>query len=352
MHKLNDTTGLCEHCYRHIPAMTFERDNSVYIGKSCPVHGYVEHLVEPNAEFYKNHKYTKTFRDITTYLLDITNRCNLNCPHCYQIPDNTSTDPSIEYILELVRSYPDDGYGICLAGAEPSTRKDLHILIKQLRQLPGKRRPIIVLTNAVNLSNIEYCELFIDIPDLLWGIGLNHPDYQGATVRRKQIQGIENCIKLGLPIKNISYTLENLSQLEYCLDEIIEFSGKYTNIFRIRTGIDIGRNPHDPLVYLSQLVSEVEQLCIHKGYSCVHDQQSGIRAHYPLIINDIYIKIIQWPDVRTLDLEEIQTESWSDILPGKPISPLVHQAILRDYVVNNNNMLLDTVPKQYRRINN
>ena len=350
MNKLNDTTGLCEHCYRHVPATVFERDNSVYIGKTCPVHGYLEHLVEPNGDFYKNYNYTKTYVDVQSYLLDITNHCNLNCPHCYQIPDNTTTDPSIDYILNMVRGYPDDGYTICLAGAEPTTRKDLHILIKQLRELPGKRRPIIVLTNGVNLSNIEYCQLFTDIPDLRWTIGLNHPDYQGNTVRRKQIEGIENCVKLGLTIKNISYTLENLYQLEYCLDEIIKFSGKYTNIFRIRTGIDIGRNPKDPLVYLSQLVNEVEQLCTSKGYSCVHEQASGIRAHYPLIINGTYVKIIQWPDAKTLDLKEIQTETWSDILPGKPISPLVHQVLLRDYSVNNNNMLLDTVPKQYRRI--
>ena len=65
-------------------------------------------------------------------------------------------------------------------------------------------------------------------------------------------------------------------------------------------------------------------------------------------INGILVKIIQWPDVRTIDLEEDQTESWADMLPGKPVSPLVHQVILRDQAVNKGQMLLDTVPEKYR----
>jgi hypothetical protein len=319
------------------------------LGKTCPTHGYVEHLVEPNGEFYLNYKYKKSLQTIQTYLIEATNRCNLTCPHCYQIPDNTSTEPDIEYILDIVRSWPDDGYQLCLAGAEPTTRKDLAVLLKEIRKLPGKHRQLVILTNGVNLSNIEYCKQFVDIPDLHWTFGLNHPDYQGHTVRRKQLEGIENCLSLGLSIKNISYTLEGLHQLEYCVDEIVSFYPKYSKIFRIRTGIDIGRNPHDPLVYLSTLVDEVQKICMRKGYSCVPDPVTGIRAHYPLKINGAYVKIIQWPDVRTLDLEETQTEAWADILPGKPISPLVHQVMLRDHLINNGNMLLDTVPIKYRR---
>ena len=51
----------------------------------------------------------------------------------------------------------------------------------------------------------------------------------------------------------------------------------------------------------------------------------------------------------TIDLDEMQTETWADLLPGKPISPLIHQVILRDASVNNGMMLYDLVPERYRR---
>ena len=37
------------------------------------------------------------------------------------------------------------------------------------------------------------------------------------------------------------------------------------------------------------------------------------------------------------------------MLPGKPVSSLVHQVILRDGLVNKNLPLYDTVPNKYQR---
>jgi hypothetical protein len=347
MNKISDTVSLCEHCYRHIPAVTFQKDGSVWIGKTCKEHGYLEHLVEPDANFYINYQYTK--KTHTAYFIEVTNKCNLACPHCYQLPDNTSADPDIDYILTQIKSWPDDGYVISLAGAEPTTRKDLDVLIRRIQSLPGKPRTIIVLTNAVNMSKIEYAQKFVGLENVFWTIGLNHPDYQGHTVRAKQMQGIKNCVDLGLSIKNISYTLEGLHQLEDCLVEIQEFYPTTCERFRIRVGADIGRNPEGDQIYLSQLVSAVKDTCTKRNWSYSEDMANGIRAHFPVYVNGVNIKLIQWPDATTIDLEETQTETWADIIPGKPISPLVHQVMLRDHLINNKNILLDTVPEKYRR---
>ena len=62
-----------------------------------------------------------------------------------------------------------------------------------------------------------------------------------------------------------------------------------------------------------------------------------------------YLKLIQWPDATTIDMDEMQTETWADLVPGKPVSPLIHQVILRDATVNNKQMLYDTIPKEYSR---
>jgi organic radical activating enzyme len=347
MNKISDTLSLCEHCYRHIPAVKFEREGSIWLGKNCSKHGYIEHLVEPDAEFYLNFVYPRwTYR---TYFLEVTNRCNLTCPHCYQIPDNSSKDLPIDYFIDKIKSYPDDGFSICLAGAEPTIRKDLDELIKNINSIPGKTRQIIVLTNGVRLSNFDYAAKFAGIENLSWTFGLNHPDYQGHTVRSKQIEGLNNCIDLDLKIKNISYTLEDFDQLEYCLDEIQDFHSKYCEKFRIRVSADIGRVPDHTVRYLSELVNRSKNIATSKNWSFIPDMDSGIRAHYPVYINGVYIKLIQWPDVRTIDLEEMQTETWADFLPNKPISPLIHQAILRDAMINNKLMIFDTIPEKYQR---
>lgn len=342
-----ETTSLCETCYRHIPANKFEKEGGIWLGKTCSKHGYSEHLIDPNAKFYLDYQYPK--HPLTSYFIEVTNRCNLTCPHCYQIPDNTSKDLSIDYIIAQIKSWPDDGYSISLAGAEPTVRKDLEQLIEAIQLIPGKPRSIIVLTNGVNLSKVDYAEKFVKFKNLIWTIGLNHPDYQGHRVRDKQMQGIENCLKLGLSIKNISYTLEGLDQLEYCLTEIQEFYPSKCEQFRIRVGADIGRNPDGPQIYLSQLVSSVKDLANKYQWTYSTDETTGIRAHYPVIVNGVYIKLIQWPDVTTIDLDEMQTETWADLLPGKPISPLIHQVMLRDASVNNGMMLYDVVPERYRR---
>jgi hypothetical protein len=337
MIKLEDTLGICEHCYRHVPAIRFLRNGSIYIGKTCPVHGYVEHLVEPDADFYTSYEYTR--RALESYFLEITNHCNLACPHCYQEPDNTTADPSIDYILSLIDSWPDDGYSVALVGAEPTTRKDLPDLIRAINNMNKKHRNVMILTNGVYLSNYEYAKRFTEFDYLQWTVGLNHPEYQGHTVRRKQMEGIKNCTDLKLPIKNVSYTLETVDQLEYCLDEIQEFGDSICSQYRIRCGADIGRYPGGPKIYMSQLVNEVKSISRAKGWSFSHNNGAGNRSHYAAIINNLPIKIIQWPDVRTIDLGEVQTEAIADILPGKPPSPLVHQVILRDAMINKKMML-------------
>lgn len=337
--------SLCEHCYRHVPAIRFERDGSIWLGKTCKEHGYSEHLVEPDAEFYLGYNYPR--KALNSYFIEITNHCNLACPHCYQEPDNTQVDPTIDYLLEIIKSWPDDGFPVALVGAEPTTRKDLPELIKRVQSLPGKPRHVMVLTNGVYMSDKEYCEEFANIPNLMWTIGLNHPDYQGKTVRKKQMQGIQNMIDSGLRIKNVSYTLETLDQMEYCLNEIQEFGLNVCEQYRIRCGANIGRFPGGPKMYMSELVNEAKRVSEKNNWTVDVSKKDGNRSHYPMIINNILVKIIQWPDASTIDLSEVQTEAIADILPNKPPSPLVHQVLLRDAHINKKMPLYDTIPQEY-----
>lgn len=348
MNKLLETLSMCEHCYRHIPATRFEKDNQIWLSKTCPEHGYHECLVETDAEFYCNHKYER--RSPNTFWFEITNRCNLDCPHCYQMPDNLSKDPTVTSIIEQTKQLPDD-MAIALVGAEPTTRKDLPEIVKDIQSLTENPRWLMIVTNGINLGKRAYAEKFAGIEGLTWTIGLNHPDYNGGVIRQRQQVGIDNCIELGLNIKNFTYTLGSMDQLDDVLEEIQEWHHKgICSDARIQLGVEIGRTPddHGPELYLSELVKSAELLCKKKGWEWTVDQEKGNRTHYLVKINGITHRFIKWVDVKTIDFKEIYSESWANLVPGQPKSPLLHQVILRDRAVNERKPLFDTLPKEYR----
>jgi molybdenum cofactor biosynthesis enzyme MoaA len=343
------TLSMCEYCYRHIPSTKFEKDGAIWLGKTCKVHGYHERIVDIDADFYASQIYEN--RKPASYWLDITNRCNLDCPHCYQMPDNDSTDPSIDYIISQVKSMPDNGWPIALVGAEATTRKDLADLVLAIQAVPGKPRMIMIVTNGINLGKEEYAKKFIGIDNLKWTIGLNHPEYNGGVIRTKQQAGIDNCVSMGLTIKNFTYTLGDLSQLEYVMEEVQKWNdlGICDNA-RIQVGVDIGRVPedHGPELYLSDLVKAAKQLSDLKGWTWEVDTVRGNRTHFLVRVNNVEHRFIKWVDVKTIDFNETYSEAWADMIPGKPPSPLLHQVILRDRAVNEGQLLFDTLPEKYR----
>jgi hypothetical protein len=341
---ISETISLCETCYRHIPAERFEKDGKMMLGKTCLKHGYQEATLDINIDFYKSQQYQR--REPGSYWLDITNRCNLDCPHCYQMPDNNSKDPSIDYLLSEVMSWPDNGYPISLVGAEPTVRKDLPDLVLAIQALPCQPRNVIIVTNGVYLAKWDYVERFKGISNLKWTFGLNHPEYNGGQIRVKQMEGLENCFKLGLDVKTLTYTLASLEQLPDVMYEVQKFGINA----RIQLGVEIGRVPKGDFkeLYLSELVTVAKKFCLNNGWEWKTDVIGGNRTHYAVKINGIDHKFIKWCDVRTIDLEEVQSESWASIVPGKPMSPLLHQVILRDHAVNKKQLLLDTVPRKYR----
>lgn len=346
---MNETFSMCGICYRHIPATRLFKDTGVYLSKHCPVHGHQEDLVEIDTEFYKQQLYVK--RQPSSYWIDVTNRCNLDCPHCYQMPNNDSTDPSIDYIIDEIKSLPNNGYPLSLVGAEPTTRKDLDILIKKIQELEGKPRTIMIVTNGINLAKYDYAKKFKGIPNLKWTIGLNHPNYNGDSIRQKQEQGIKNCVDLGLVIKNFTYTLGTIDQLPEVLDEVQKW--KHENICdnaRIQLGVEIGRTPddHGKELYLSDLVKETKKICEFKNWNFEYSLENSNRTHYAVKINNIIHRLIKWCDVKTIDFEETQSESWASLVPNQPMSTLLHQVILRDRFVNNKLPLYDSIPKKYR----
>jgi len=349
-----DTISLCDVCYRHVPATKFERDGSIWMGKTCKQHGYQEYMIESDSEFYNNLKFdVDAYKIPSGIMIEVTDRCNLKCPHCYHEPENATTDKLIDYIMSQLSQWPIEGdnCSVILAGAEPTLRKDLTVLIGKIRewftQTNKEHYDVTILTNGVKLSDLEYVESLKDAGCRAVMVGLNHYSYQGETVHRKQLEGIKNCLSAGIFVYYVGYTLENLEHIPDVLEEI-QLLGSSAGQYRIRAGSDIGRNPNEPRYYLSDHVKSIKAYADSRGWSWEKIPADDNLYHYMVKINGITHRLIQWCDHKTIDMEELRCGPWCDFVPNKPITNFLHQIILRDVVVNNNQMLYDTVPERYR----
>lgn len=347
-----ETVSLCEHCYRHVPAEKFERDGSVWMKKTCPEHGTSEYMIECDADFYKSLVFDPYGYDVPSgIMIEVTDRCNLKCPHCYHEPESATTDKPIGLILAQVESWPSNAGSVILAGAEPTIRKDLPELIKSVADLQQKlgrqEQDITILTNGVKLSDRSWVQQIKQAGCRAVMIGLNHHSYQGNTVHRKQLEGIQNCKEEGILLYYIGYTLENLDHIPDVLEEIQQLGHSATQ-YRVRAGSDIGRNPDEPRYYLSDHVKAIKAYADSKGWSWEKISADDNLYHYMVKINGITHRLIQWSDPKTIDMEELRCGPWCDFVPGKPITNFLHQIMLRDAAVNKGMMLWDTVAERYQ----
>lgn len=348
-----ETVSLCETCYSHVPATIFDNSGSIWLGKTCPTHGYSEHMIERDAEFYYNLTYDKQSEfNFATFgiLIEVTDRCNLNCPHCYHEPESKTQDRPIEDIIKQLDSWSKDPAYIVLAGAEPTVRKDLPEVVSSIKEYysnKGNHNMLIsMMTNGIRLNDLDFCEQLEEAGLETVLIGLNHSSYQGEVVHNKQLQGIENCNEVGIQVYYVGYTLEGHEHLEEVLLEIQEL-GDASFTYRIRCGSDIGRSPEEERLYLSDNVKEIKRIAEKHGWEWEDITGDDNIYHYMVKINGINHRIIQWCDAKTIVMDELNCGPWCDFVPGKPITNFLHQIILRDQAINNGNILLDTVPEKY-----
>lgn len=355
---IHKTVALCDTCYKHIPGNVIEEDGKILLKKVCPDHGEMTGIVEIDPEFYYGLKHFKggPLKEFMEPLLfEVTDRCQLDCPHCYHLPDNKSIDISLAEIKYILNNFPKTAYPM-LAGAEPTLRKDFVEVCKEIK-LAGFSK-FLVLTNGLRFADESFTKDCYDAGLRSVCIGLNHPDYQGQKVHNKQLNAIDNLIKYNYDITYIGYTMQSLDEIPFILDEIKMLSTKLPKgqtHFRMRCGSFIGRSSDQERSYLSSTVKKIKELIGNEVTHCHggnNDSWNMVGAddnpyHTILKWNDIMLRLIQWPDVTNMDLEELNTGPWCQFYDG-PITNFVHQVITRDAFKNMGLPMLDAVPARYR----
>jgi len=209
----------CNKCLKLVPATTVERDGAIYLVKECPECGTTETLISSDAARYKRKRELDTGFDYQGCMLnctecqhkrpnivfvDITNRCNLNCPCCI---NNTPSmgflfEPPLEYFDKIFRHYStyEPKPSIQLFGGEPTVRDDLFEIIRMARSYGLPTR---VVTNGLKLADGDYCRRLIETRAtiLIAYDGANPEIYRVLRNSEKVLElkhnAIENIRKIG-----------------------------------------------------------------------------------------------------------------------------------------------------------
>lgn len=179
---LNDTKSTCPQCSRVLDAKIAEEGRRIYLEKACPEHGSFRSLVWSDSDQYKSSsRYGKPGKKhlIRNYaaevskgcphdcgicsdhkqhtcfaLVELTNRCNLDCPVCYaSANDLLLQEPTMEKLEEMFtfilscEIYPPT---LQLTGGEPTVRKDVVDIVKIAKELGFT--DITMSTNGVVLA--------------------------------------------------------------------------------------------------------------------------------------------------------------------------------------------------------
>jgi uncharacterized radical SAM superfamily Fe-S cluster-containing enzyme len=159
---VSNTESLCPECLKRIPAQRVVQGEDVYLVKRCPEHGDYRTLLwrgspawdswtRPTIPTPPKERFTQVekgcpfdcglcqdhHQTTCTALIEVTQRCNLNCRFCFANAGTELDEPSLKVIKGwyqnvLAASGP---VNIQLSGGEPTLRNDLPEIVEMGRAL-------------------------------------------------------------------------------------------------------------------------------------------------------------------------------------------------------------------------
>jgi len=155
--------------------------------------------------------------------IDITNRCNLRCKHCYANScfDSKIPDITFEKFLDILNQLDRLGTSvISLAGGEPLLRPDLCKIVEAVTKkgillFLNSNGQLLTLDYAKRLksSGLSHIEISID------GLEKNHDIIRGKGTFKKAIEGFNNARKAGLSVGVMTVVCrQNVNDVEKLID--------------------------------------------------------------------------------------------------------------------------------------
>ncbi len=173
--------GLCNQCRGRVAAEFFVGDEQIWIRKHCPDCGCTESLVSSHADTWQAKRTLWHYADDDPHscdlhcdrcqvdhapnmvFIDVTNRCNMNCPICIATIRGMGFDfnPPVEYFRKVFAQIAEISPlpVLLFFGGEPTVRNDLLEIVGAAKKVG--LRPHIV-TNGIRLADEDYCKKLCD----------------------------------------------------------------------------------------------------------------------------------------------------------------------------------------------
>ncbi len=188
------TNSLCSQCLTKVEAKIVFQDEGVYLVKHCPAHGHEEVLIADDVEYYRQiQAFLKPgdmplrFNTPIKYgcpydcglcpdheqhscltLVELTDRCNLNCPICYadsgveefsktEQPRRHRSLTEIERMLDAIVANEGEPQVVQLSGGEPTLHPEFFSVMDLVKARPIKH--LMINTNGLRIAqNRAFCK--------------------------------------------------------------------------------------------------------------------------------------------------------------------------------------------------
>lgn len=305
------TRSICPTCKITIDAQILVRGNRVFMRKKCPEHGWFESLMSSD---FENYQYMEQFskpgirkREYQTQvergcpedcgmcpehkqhtclgILEITSRCNMNCPICFaESGGKGGVDLPLEIIeemIDLLRRSEENVELVQISGGEPTLHLDLERIIQRCRVAGVKT--IMVNTNGKKFAqSLEFSQMVKEA-----GCGSIYLQFDGfgesiyeqlrgnPNLLTEKLQAIENLSQAGFSIILVMTVVKGINDHE--LGKVIRFmhETKCISGITIQPVLRAGRhqldyNPKDHLT-LPDIVRLIEEQTTQTNYPYITD---------------------------------------------------------------------------------
>ncbi len=151
---MKHTYSVCPICLKQIPAVRKEREGEIVLTKSCPEHGSFSGVIWRNRVDFAAWRGEagsgqredvpdcasceglcgSHLRGTCCTLLEVTDRCNMNCAVCFADPAGKA-DPDLETVKGWIDGLTEPGKTLLqLSGGEPTVREDLPEIVAYAKQ--------------------------------------------------------------------------------------------------------------------------------------------------------------------------------------------------------------------------
>lgn len=254
------TNSICSRCLVKVEAKVIVEEGKVYLLKLCPSHRYEKVLISDDAEYYQlskkfikpgqlPHHFNTPEKDGCPYdcglcpgheqhscltIVEITDRCNLNCPVCYAESGTHRTSErsltEVEWLLDRVVDNEGNPDVVQISGGEPTIHPQFFEILAAAKKRPIKH--LMVNTNGIKIANepgfaerlasfLPNFEIYLQFDSLEEN---HYPELRGASLLETKLKAIEKLNALNLSTTLVMTLKAGLNVSE--IGRVIDFASR------------------------------------------------------------------------------------------------------------------------------